>query len=397
MNAYDTIQTEHDTLLQVYSRPDFVLTGGRGSTLVDSEGRAYIDCVAGIAVNALGYGDPELTAVAQEAAAGLWHVSNLYHTAPATRLAQLLVETSGFAQRVHFSLCGASANEGAFKFARKRARVRHGEGKHTIVSFSGAFHGRLFGSLAATPRPKYQQPFEPLMPGVRVAGFNDLASAAAAIRDDVCAVIVEPIQGEGGIYPATPEFLQGLRDLCDAHDALLIFDEVQCGLGRTGTLWAWQGYGVAPDLLTSAKPLAGGLPMGAILMTQAVADVMAVGDHASTFAGGPFVATVAEAVVRRISAPAFLVDVATKGTYFKERLQEINSPHIQEVRGQGLLLGVQLDIAANDVVKAGLDQGLILVNAGPDVLRLVPPLVITRDEIDTVVDRLETIMRMLDA
>ncbi len=395
MNAYATIQTEHDVILQVYSRPDFVLTGGRGSTLFDSEGRAYIDCVAGIAVNALGYGDPELTAVAQEAAAGLWHVSNLYHTAPAARLAQLLVDTSGFAQRVHFSLCGASANEGAFKIARKRARVHHGEGKHTIVSFSGAFHGRLFGSLAATPRPKYQQPFEPLMPGVRVAGFNDLASAASAIQDDVCAVIVEPIQGEGGIYPATPEFLHGLRNLCDAHDALLIFDEVQCGLGRTGTLWAWQGYGVVPDLLTTAKPLAGGLPMGAILMTQAVADVMAVGDHASTFAGGPFVATVAEAVVRRISAPAFLADVVAKGTYFKERLQEINSPHIREVRGQGLLLGLQLDIAANDVVKAGLDQGLILVNAGPDVLRLVPPLVITRDEIDTVVDRLGAIMRTL--
>ncbi len=396
MNGYDTIQTEHDYILQVYSRPDLVLTSGRGSTLFDSQGQAYIDCVAGIAVNALGYGDPELIAVAQEAAAGLWHVSNLYHTAPAARLARLLVETSGFAQRVHFSLCGASANEGAFKFARKRARVRHGEGKHTIVSFSGAFHGRLFGSLAVTPRPKYQQPFEPLMPGVRVAGFNDLESAQAAIQDDVCAVIVEPVQGEGGIYPAAPEFLHGLRELCDAHDALLIFDEVQCGLGRTGTLWAWQGYGVAPDVLTVAKPLAGGLPMGAILMTQAVADVMAVGDHASTFAGGPFVATVAEAVVRRIADPVFLADVAAKGAYFKERLQEINSPHIQEVRGQGLLLGVQLDIPANDVVKAGLNQGLILVNAGPDVLRLVPPLVMTRDEIDTVVDRLDGIMQVLD-
>ncbi len=395
MNAYDTIQTEHDYILQVYSRPDLVLTSGHGATLYDSTGQAYIDCVAGIAVNALGYADPELTAVAQEAAAGLWHVSNLYHTAPAARLARLLVETSGFAQRVHFSLCGASANEGAFKFARKRARVRHGEGKHTIVSFSGAFHGRLFGSLAATPRPKYQEPFAPLMPGVRVAGFNDLASAAAAIQDDVCAVIVEPVQGEGGIYPAAAEFLHGLRELCNAHDALLIFDEVQCGLGRTGTLWAWQGYGVAPDLLTVAKPLAGGLPMGAILMTQAVADVMAVGDHASTFAGGPFVATVAEAVVRRIADPAFLAAVAAKGAYFQERLQEINSPHIQEVRGRGLLLGVQLDIPANDVVKAGLAHGLILVNAGPDVLRLVPPLVMTHAEIDTVVERLDGIMRAL--
>jgi len=391
----DIIQAEHDYLLQVYSRPDIVFTGGKGSTLYDSHGKAYLDCAAGIAVNALGYADPELTAVAQAAAAGLWHVSNLYHTAPAARLARLLVETSGFAQRVHFSLCGASANEGAFKFARKYARTRRGEGKFHIVSFSNAFHGRLFGSLAATPRPKYQQPFEPLMPGVRVAEFNNLASAAAAIQDDVCAVIVEPLQGEGGIHAATPEFLQGLRDLCTAHDALLIFDEVQCGLGRTGLLWAWQDCGVAPDLLTSAKPLAGGLPMGAILMTQRVADVMAVGDHASTFAGGPFVATVAEAVVQRISQPAFLADVRRKGEYLKERLQEINSAHVQEVRGKGLLLGLQLDIPAGDVVKAGFDHGLVLVNAGPDVLRLAPPLIISQAELDTVVERLADILKAL--
>jgi acetylornithine/N-succinyldiaminopimelate aminotransferase len=389
----DIIQMEHDYLLQVYARPDIVFTDGRGSTLYDSRGRAYLDCAAGIAVNALGYADPELTEVAQQAAAGLWHVSNLYHTAPAVRLARLLVETSGFAQRVHFSLCGASANEGAFKFARKYARTRHGEGKFHIVSFSNAFHGRLFGSLAATPRPKYQQAFEPLMPGVRVAEFNSLPSAAAAIQDDVCAVIVEPLQGEGGIHAATPVFLQGLRDLCDAHDALLIFDEVQCGLGRTGALWAWQDCGVAPDLLTSAKPLAGGLPMGAILMTPRVADVMAVGDHASTFAGGPFVAAVAEAVVRRISQPVFLAEVRRKGELLKERLQEINSPHVLEVRGRGLLLGLQLDIAAGDVVKAGFEHGLVLINAGPDVLRLAPPLVITDAELDAVVERLDAILK----
>lgn len=389
----DIIQMEHDYLLQVYARPDIVFTDGRGSTLYDSRGRAYLDCAAGIAVNALGYADPELTEVAQQAAAGLWHVSNLYHTAPAVRLARLLVETSGFAQRVHFSLCGASANEGAFKFARKYARTRHGEGKFHIVSFSNAFHGRLFGSLAATPRPKYQQAFEPLMPGVRVAEFNSLPSAAAAIQDDVCAVIVEPLQGEGGIHAATPAFLQGLRDLCDAHDALLIFDEVQCGLGRTGALWAWQDCGVAPDLLTSAKPLAGGLPMGAILMTPRVADVMAVGDHASTFAGGPFVAAVAEAVVRRISQPVFLAEVRRKGELLKERLQEINSPHVLEVRGRGLLLGLQLDIPAGDVVKAGFEHGLVLINAGPDVLRLAPPLVITDAELDAVVERLDAILK----
>lgn len=395
MNDDMIIQTGQDYLLQVYSRPDVVFTGGKGAWLYDSHGRAYLDCAAGIAVNALGYGDPELTALLQETAGGLWHTSNLYHTAPAARLARLLVETSGFAQRVHFSLCGASANEGAFKFARKYARAKHGEGKFHIVSFSNAFHGRLFGSLAATPRPKYQQPFAPLMPGVRVAEFNDLQSAAEAIGEDVCAVIVEPLQGEGGIHPATPEFLQGLRAMCDQQDALLIYDEVQSGLGRTGLLWAWHAAGVAPDLLTAAKPLANGLPIGAILLTQRVADVMAVGDHASTFAGGPLIATIAEAVVRRISQPAFLVDVRRKGEHLAQLLQDAHLPHVQEVRGRGLLWGLQLDITAAEVTKAGLAQGLVLISAGPDVLRLAPPLIISDAELETAVERLASILTAL--
>ncbi|MBE2231900.1 MAG: aspartate aminotransferase family protein, partial [Anaerolinea sp.] len=264
--------------------------------------------------------------------------------------------------------------------------------KYHIVAFSGGFHGRLFGSLAATDRPKYQQPFEPLMPGVRFAAFNDLASAAAAIDDDVCAVIVEPIQGEGGVHPATPEFLAGLRALCDRHDALLIFDEVQCGLGRSGALWAYQGYGVTPDMLTAAKPLAGGLPMGAVLMTQAVADAIHPFDHASTFAGGPLVSAVAAALVQKISQPAFLQAVHANGDYLRQRLAELNSPHILDVRGVGLLAGLELDIPAAEVVSAGYRQGLLLVGAGPNVLRLAPPLIIDRDEIDLVVERLRSIL-----
>ena len=470
MNTQEIIDTEQSYLLQVYQRPDIVLERGQGCRVVDSEGREYIDCVAGIAVNALGYGDPDLLAALHKQAGKLWHVSNLYHTEPQARLAKLLCETS-FADRVHFANCGASANESAFKFARRYARERarsetgpssgeerarsetgpssgeerarsetgpssgeerarsetglssgeerarsetgpsSGEerarsetgpssgdesglsfAKYHIVAFTNGFHGRLFGSLAATDRPKYQQPFEPLMPGVRFAAFNDLASAAAVIDDDVCAVIVEPIQGEGGVHPATPEFLAGLRALCDRHDALLIFDEVQCGLGRSGALWAYQGYDVTPDMLTAAKPLAGGLPMGAVLMTQAVADAIHPFDHASTFAGGPLVSAVAATLVQKISQPAFLQAVHANGDYLRQRLAELNSPHILDVRGVGLLIGLELDIPAAEVVSAGYRQGLLLVGAGPNVLRLAPPLIIDRDEIDQVVERLHSIL-----
>lgn len=394
MDTQSIIDLEQTYILGVYPRPSFVLDHGQGCRVVDTEGREYIDCVAGIAVNALGYGDQELLQALHDQAGKLWHTSNLFHSAPQARLAKLLADTS-FASRVHYANCGASANESAFKFARRYARERHGEGKHTIVAFTGGFHGRLFGSLAATDRPHYQAPFQPLMPGVRISTFNDLDAARAAIAGDVCAVIVEPVQGEGGVQPASLEFLAGLRELCDAHDALLIFDEVQCGLGRTGHLWAYQGYGVAPDMLTSAKPLAGGLPMGAVLMTQAVASTIHPYDHASTFAGGPLAAAVAEKVVARVADPAFLQSVAHKGQLFQKRLAEIDSAHILQVRGKGLLIGIVLDIPAASVVAAGYQHGLLTVGAGPNVLRLVPPLVISAEEIEEVVHRLTLVLQAL--
>ncbi|MFZ1755538.1 MAG: aspartate aminotransferase family protein [Caldilineaceae bacterium] len=383
MNTQEVIQNEENYVLGVYSRPPFVLERGQGCTVYDSEGKTYLDCVAGIAVNVLGYSDPGVNqAIAEAAESGLLHVSNLYHTEPHARLAKQLCETS-FADKVHFSLTGADANEGAFKFARRYAREQGHEDKYEILAFSNAFHGRLFGSLAATPREKYQQPFQPLMPGVRFAEFNDLASAQAAMNEKVCAIIVEPIQGEGGIHPADQEFLQGLRDLADQHDAILIFDEVQCGLGRSGTLWSYQGYGVEPDILTVAKPLAGGLPIGAILMRQKVADTIHKGDHASTFAGNPFTTHVANYVVERVSQPKFLADVQEKGAYLVELLSELNSPHIKEIRGKGLLIGVELDIEAGPIVNAGYEQGLLLVSAGANIVRFVPPLTITKEELAT--------------
>ncbi len=387
MDAGEIMALEERYLARTYARAPFVLERGEGCWVYDTDGRAYLDCVAGIAVNALGHADPGLVAALTRQAGALWHVSNLYHTAPHARLAAALCESS-FADRVFFCNSGTEAVEGAFKFARKWAAEHYGPDKHAIVAFSGAFHGRTFGALAATPREKYQAPFRPLLPGVRIAPFNDLDGTAAVMADDVCAVIVEPVQGEGGVHPAEPGFLAGLRALCDQHHALLITDEVQCGLGRTGTLWAHQACGVTPDMLTAAKPLAGGLPMGAVLMTEAVAEVLQPGDHGSTFAASPLVASVAEAVLARVSQPAFLADVAAKGAYLMERLAALGSPHIRQVRGRGLMIGADLDVPANDVVSAGYRHGLLLVNAGPDTLRLVPPLTITREEINLLLERL---------
>jgi acetylornithine/N-succinyldiaminopimelate aminotransferase len=385
-----TIELEQTHVLQTYARAPFVLDRGEGCWVYDTDGNGYLDCVAGIAVNALGHAHPDLVAALTEQAGKLWHVSNLYHTAPQAHLAAALCRSS-FADRVFFCNSGAEANEGALKFARKWAHDCCGPEKHAIVAFGNAFHGRTFGALAATPREKYQAPFRPLLPGVRFGEFNNLDSAAEVIGDDVCAVVVEPVQGEGGVHPATQEFLRGLRALCDQHNALLIFDEVQCGLGRTGTLWAYQGYDVTPDLLTSAKPLAGGLPMGAVLTSQRVADVMHPGDHGSTFAASPLVAAVANVVLEKVSQPEFLAGVAHKGVYLMERLEEINSPCITAIRGKGLMVGADLTIPANDVVQAGYEHGLLLVNAGPNTLRLVPPLIISVSEIDLLIERLTEI------
>jgi predicted acetylornithine/succinylornithine family transaminase len=403
MDSQAVIAMEQEYVLGVYSRPPFVLAGGKGSTLFDTDGNAYIDCVAGIAVNSLGYDDPGINQAIQEAASsGMLHVSNLYHTAPHAQLAKALCERS-FADKVHFSLTGADANEGAFKFARRYAREHGHSEKYHILSFTNAFHGRLFASLAATPRPKYQEPFEPLVPGVRFAEFNNLESARAQMDENVCAIIVEPIQGEGGIYPASYEFLSGLRALADEYDALLIFDEVQCGLGRTGNLWGHQTVSLSdgnqeiiePDIMTLAKPLAGGLPIGAILMRQKVADTIHKGDHASTFAANPFTTHVAHHVVERISQPEFLASVKAKGDYLKELLEELNSPHIKEIRGEGLLIGVEMDIETGPLIAKGFDKGVILVNAGPNVLRFVPPLVISEEELAKAVSIVGEILQTL--
>jgi acetylornithine/N-succinyldiaminopimelate aminotransferase len=391
MDARDIVNLENHYVLQTYGRADFVLERGEGVYLYDTEGREYLDFVAGIAVNALGYGDPEILAAIQEQSQKLIHVSNLYQTIPQAHLAEMLVERS-FADRVFFCNSGTEAVEAALKFARKYSSTHYGRDKFEVVAFNGSFHGRTLGALATTSKEKYRKPFEPLMPGSRFAEFNDLDSARKAIGSRTCAVIVEPIQGEGGVNVATPEFLQGLRRLCNQSNALLIFDEVQCGLGRTGYFWAHEHYGVTPDILTIAKPLGGGLPMGATLVTQAVADTMERGDHGSTFAANCLVAAVAQVVVRRIGDPAFLDAVKAKGEYLGQALraiQEQNPGLISLIRGRGLIWGLETPMKALDVVRAGYELGILVTIAGDHVVRLVPPLVIDNSHIDQLAAKLE--------
>lgn len=388
----EIIDLEQSHVVQSYVRPPFVLERGEGVTLYDTEGNAYIDFVAGIAVNSLGYSDPDVTAAIEKALSkGVLHVSNLYHSAPHAQLAAALCEKS-FADRVFFCNSGAEANEGAIKFARKVAYEKGKTGKTEIVTFTNAFHGRTMGALAVTPKEKYQKPFAPLLPGAVLAEFNNIESAKAAIGPNTAGVIVEPVQGEGGVNPATTEFLQAVRALCNEHDAVLIFDEVQCGVGRTGTLWAHEQYGVTPDIMTLAKPLAGGLPIGAVLCTEAVASTIKPGDHGSTFAGGLVVTSAAKAVLDKISQPEFLAHVTEVGEYLHERLSEINSPLIKDVRGKGLMAGVELTVPAGPLVKEGYKHGLLLVNAGDNVLRFVPPLILEKQHVDVLAEKLTIIL-----
>ena len=385
MNAEAIIAAEQEVIVPTYVRAPMVLTHGQGAHLFDSEGNGYLDFMSGIAVVALGHADPEWAEAVSQQAAKLAHVSNLFHTAPHVELAQRLVENS-FADRVFFCNSGSEANETALKFARKYAR-RNGSGDKTgIVAFSGGFHGRTMGALSATARSKYQQPFAPLVPGVTFADFNELDSAEEVIGDDTCAVIVEPLQGEGGVHPAEPDFLDGLRALCDHHDALLVFDEVQCGLGRTGRLWAHERYGVPPDVMTLAKPLAGGLPIGATLVTEAVAQEIQPGDHGSTFAAGPLVCRAAQVVFDRVSHPEFLAAVRENGDYLLSRLAGLDSPKVAKIRGRGLLLGVELDRPVKPLLAAARERRLLVINAGENVLRLCPPLIVSEEEIDTAVE-----------
>ncbi len=393
MDTEQIIQAEARYLVPTYDRPPVVFTRGEGSYLIDREGKRYLDFAAGIAVNALGHSHPGWLEALQGQSRKLTHVSNLYYSEPQIDLAHRLVESS-FADRVFFSNTGAEANEAALKFARKWARLNHGGDKFEFIAFTGGFHGRTMGALSLTYKEKFRLPFAPLVPGVTFVPFNDLAAFEQAISDRVCAVIVEPIQGEGGVLLAEAEFLAGLRRLCDQHRALLVFDEVQCGLGRTGRLWAHEWPGVMPDIMTLAKPLAGGLPIGATLVTEPIAESIVVGDHGSTFAGGPLICSVACAVFDELSRPELLQSVKQNGKQLSAGLLALGEDRIRELRGRGLLVGVQLKGSVKPLIEAARQRGLLIIRAGEDVLRICPPLTITPEEIES---GLEMLAESMDA
>jgi predicted acetylornithine/succinylornithine family transaminase len=374
-------------LLGVYER-DLVLVKGRGAHLFDADGRAYLDFAAGIGVNGLGYGDAKVVAAIRKQAGQLIHASNLFHNEPASALAERLCALA-FPSKVFFCNSGTEAWEGAMKFARKVGRAA---GRTEFVCFERSFHGRTLGALSTTWNPKYREPFEPLVPGVRFCPWNDLAAAAAVVGDKTAAVMIEPVQGEGGVRPASPEFLQGLASLCRERGALLVFDEIQCGLGRTGRLFAFQHAGVTPDILTLAKPLGGGLPMGAVLLREDLAFALSPGDHGSTFGGNPVAAAASLVVLDRLTAPGFLDGVARRSATLLRGLKQLARAYpdaVDEVRGLGLMLGIELKGEAGPVVKGLRERGILATKAGDNVLRLLPPLVIKPGDIRTFLSALE--------
>jgi acetylornithine/N-succinyldiaminopimelate aminotransferase len=370
-------------ILGTYKRAPMEFVKGEGVELIDAEGKRYLDFSSGIAVNALGYGDPGIFSALSEAmSTGIIHTSNLYRTRAGEALASRLVDLS-FASKVFFCNSGAEANEGAFKFARRWARKTGSDSKVEILALRGGFHGRLFASLAATDRPSYRAPFRPLAGGVSICE-RDLSDLDTALDEEtVAAIIVEPVQGEGGVRVLEAGFLEGLRTLTAERGIALIFDEIQCGLGRTGRLFAYQNTDVVPDMLTVAKPLAGGLPMGAVLVSAEISAAIQPGDHGTTFGGGPLVAAVAAHVLERLADESLLEQVRKNGAWLGEQLQTIarRSGRVRAIRGIGYMWGLDVVEPAGDVVQRGWDQGLLTLTAGEYTLRILPPLIADRDDL----------------
>ena len=382
-------------LLHTYNRFPVVLDHGEGVHLYDKDGKQYLDFAAGIAVCALGYSNAHWKNALKEQVDKLTHCSNLFYNEPIIKASEKVLKASGM-DRVFFTNSGTEAIEGAIKSAKKYAYTRDGHAGHEIIAMEHSFHGRSIGALSVTGTKHYQEPFEPLLPGVKFAKFNDLESVKAQITDKTCAIITETLQGEGGIYPADPEFLTGLRKLCDEKDILLILDEVQCGMGRTGEMFAYQSYGICPDILTSAKALGNGVPVGAFLMTERVAEKsLAPGDHGTTYGGNPLVGAAINAVFDVFESENILENVREMGAYLEEQLDEM----VQEFsiatthRGKGLIQGLVLTVPVGKVAARAIEKGLLVITAGKDVLRMVPPLVITKEDIDEMADILKGVMK----
>ncbi|MBN2413216.1 aspartate aminotransferase family protein [candidate division KSB1 bacterium] len=380
-------------MLGTYSRPGFVISHGNGVYLYDTDGKKYLDFVSGIAVNAFGYNDKQTQKALLEQSQRLWHCSNLYYTEPQVQLAELLVKKT-FADKVFFCNSGTEAIEAAIKFARKWASATRSKEDFQIITLNRSFHGRTYGALAATGQPKFWENFGPMLTGFEFADFNDLESVKKRISDKTVAVLVEPVQGEGGVYPATQEFLQGLRELCEENNCLLILDEIQCGFGRTGTFCAYEQYGILPDMMTVAKPIAGGLPLGAVLMNDNIASHIKPGDHGTTFGGGPLVTFVAHDILKRISRQSFLDSVKEKSDYIFAQLNELQGkiPDIVSVRGKGLMIGIELSVDPQTVINKCIADGLLICKTGGNAVRFLPPLIVEKKHIDEAVKKFTNVL-----
>jgi acetylornithine/N-succinyldiaminopimelate aminotransferase len=391
MTKQEFIDKAEQLLMHTYTRYQIVFDRGDGVYLYDTDGKKYLDFAAGIAVFALGYNNKEYNDALKGQIDKILHTSNLYYNEPAISAANKLVMASGM-DRVFFTNSGTEAIEGAVKLARKYFFKKYNVADSQVISMNNSFHGRSMGALSITGQPKYREAFEPLIGGVEFADFNDLESVKNKINKKTSAIILEPVQGEGGLYPADPEFLSGLRKLCSENDILLIFDEIQCGMGRTGTMFAYQGYGVVPDIITTAKGLGCGVPVGAFAAIEKVAAAFEPGDHGSTYGGNPFVTAAVSKVFDIFESEHLLEHVGEISAYLEEKLNELVSKYdfIEARRGKGLMQGLQFSTPVKEYILKAMEKGLVLITAGSDVIRIVPPLVITKEHVDEMIQILES-------
>ena len=391
MNKEEYIKREEGAMLHTYNRFPVVLEKGEGVYLYDTDGKKYLDFAAGIAVEALGYGNRKYNDALKDQIDKLMHTSNLYYNLPIMEAAEKILKVSKM-DRVFFTNSGTEAIEGAIKAAKKYAYTRDGHTDHEIIAMNHSFHGRSLGALSVTGNKHYQEPFEPLLGGIRFADFNDLESVKAQLTDKTCAILFETVQGEGGIYPATQEFMDGIEKICKERDIRLILDESQCGMGRTGEMFAWQGYGVKPDIMTSAKALGCGVPVGAFLMTERIAEKsLKPGDHGTTYGGNPFVGAAVSTVLdifEELNLPAHVKEISA---YLEEKLDALVDKYdcLTQRRGVGLIQGVVTTKPVGEITSKALEEGLIIISAGSDVLRFVPPLVIEKEHVDEMIEKLD--------
>ena len=395
LNKQEYIEKAEQEIYKTYNRFPIVFDHGDGVRLYDTDEEEYLDFGAGIAVMGLGYNDPEFNEALKDQVDKLLHTSNLFYNVPAVEAGELILKASGM-DRVFFTNSGTEAVEGALKIARRYAYNKDGGHDHEIIAMNHSFHGRSFGALSVTGNDHYQEPFKPLLPGIKFADFNDLDSVKALVNDKTCAIILETVQGEGGIYPATEEFLKGVRALCDEHDLLLILDEIQCGMGRTGSMFAWQKYGVKPDVMTVAKALGNGVPVGAFLAAGKAATAMSPGDHGTTYGGNPFVTAAAFKVLELFEERKIVDHVREVGDYLGKKLKALADRYdvVTEQRGMGLIQGLEFSVPVAPIVnQALLEQKLVLISAGTNVIRFVPPLVIEKEHVDEMIEKLETVIK----